>query len=95
MIAANSTTNVTRPTTPVLRTIRIHRSELVSISAVMTTFFPSVRLRDTGWRTPSPRRGFATIELSTNCLQPNSPGEREGGDGSALAGAAGGSGVPP
>jgi hypothetical protein len=47
MIAANSTTNVTRPTTPVLRTIRVQRSELVSISAVMTTFFPSVRLRDT------------------------------------------------
>jgi hypothetical protein len=38
----------------VLRIIRIHRSELVSISAVMTTFFPLVRLRDAGWRTPSP-----------------------------------------
>jgi hypothetical protein len=46
MIAANSTTNVTSPTTPVLRIIRVHRSELVSISAAMTTFFPSVRLRD-------------------------------------------------
>src|SRR5215216_6121988 len=44
MIAANSTTNVTRPTTPVLRIIRVQRSELVSISAAMTTFFLSVRL---------------------------------------------------
>src|SRR4029450_2777925 len=40
MSDVNSTTNVTRPTTPVLRIIRIQRSELVSINAVMTTFFP-------------------------------------------------------
>jgi hypothetical protein len=32
MGAANNTTNVTRPTTPVLRIIRVHRSEVVSIS---------------------------------------------------------------
>jgi hypothetical protein len=30
-----------------------------------------------------------------SCVQSNSPGEREGGDGFALAGAAGGSGFPP